>query len=575
MFKTTSQKIFMNRNAKLAAYSFGLLMCTACGGGSSSGSATPQVAVNQAPVVRVSKLSIVAEGQPFELDASGSSDSDGDALTYSWSQISGPAMEIVSPTQAKLGLTAPLLDNDQTASFEVSVSDGAFTRVSTVSLDIETLKVAAVASKATEFGTGGPTNPTVTVGDPSLFEGNKPLVKIIGLTRAENGGYTVHWTADGLGHNMPISSQIFSAEGDPVGTQVDGVFIGGEEAGYGYDEDGNFRFLWGIPFATFQSGDTLYNLTGVLEANPAFTVGYNFHRGAVEGEVFGFGDSFIDPAEDYQKWLGGDITAVGDNELLTVFSELSTLNPEAEDVNIVMKAYVVDPVGQTTVHTLGEFPSHGSISKKSYLAVSSYTDDNVLVAWSQNTETTGYDINMLRADKDGASLGMTEIVNVETDGDQLNPVAVTMTDGNIFVAWMHNAVGAETAEIRGRIVRPNGSFASDEAVLPSILQAFDNETLSGQYFFTLTALNTNEVLVTWTDETSGETEIRALVVDETFEVVSNEFVIATGAQAESYERLHTLVLADNRVIMSWYNDYGYYGDPKVSHTIGFYPVGKE
>ena len=152
----------------LAAYIPSGLLLMACGGGGSS-SVTPPApvsvtVVNTAPVASAAQsLSLVTEGQSFEFDASASSDPQGDALGYSWEQISGPEVMLSSPNQPLLSLEAPLVDNDESLSFEVTVSDGALTSTDTVSIDVENIEINEVQSEETPFGTGGPTNPEETL----------------------------------------------------------------------------------------------------------------------------------------------------------------------------------------------------------------------------------------------------------------------------------------------------------------------------------------------------------------------------------------------------------------------------
>lgn len=103
---------------------------TACGGGSGgNGGAVavvpPPPPTNAVPAanVTVNKTS-VDEGQPFTLDGTGSSDADGDALTYSWTQISGPAFDGAFGSDATLELTVPELTDTAVATFQLEVSDG-------------------------------------------------------------------------------------------------------------------------------------------------------------------------------------------------------------------------------------------------------------------------------------------------------------------------------------------------------------------------------------------------------------------------------------------------------------------
>lgn len=127
-----------------AAMVFGVAACS--GGGGGGGSSTPPVMSppppppsNAAPaaVVNVDK-SAPDEGQPFIIDASGSTDADGDALKISIEQISGPAagdapegLELPSADGA-FGFSAPEVDADQVLTFEVTVSEDDDATVETV-----------------------------------------------------------------------------------------------------------------------------------------------------------------------------------------------------------------------------------------------------------------------------------------------------------------------------------------------------------------------------------------------------------------------------------------------------------
>jgi len=104
--------------------------------------------------------------------------------------------------------------------------------------------------------------------------------------------------------------------------------------------------------------------------------------------------------------------------------------------------------------------------------------------------------------------------------------------------------------------------------LTPILPQFDPEDMANEFNYELTALNTNEVMISWRDETTGASQLKALVVDENFQVISNPFVIATGQPAEFIERIFTVIMPDNRVIMGWANEFSVIGEilTGTSHT---------
>lgn len=122
------------------------------GGGSSNPAPTPPQSGNNAPVPVLSTPDGTSfdSGATFRLDATSSTDADGDQLTFTWTQTGNAQIVGLPSNSSQLTLTAPFVTQAETVSVELAVSDGLATRTTTVDL---TFNPAQLGAAHAEFGT--------------------------------------------------------------------------------------------------------------------------------------------------------------------------------------------------------------------------------------------------------------------------------------------------------------------------------------------------------------------------------------------------------------------------------------
>lgn len=148
-------------------------------------SAASQVSIdvnnlNHAPVADAGIFpAAVNEGSPITLNATGSSDPDGDTLSYSWFQTGGPTVTLSNSTSSQASFIAPqVMSVGAYLSFEVTVSDGDLSSTDTVQIIIQNQNL----------------NPIARAGeDLSVFEGTSVSLNGLLSTDEDNSTLSYLW----------------------------------------------------------------------------------------------------------------------------------------------------------------------------------------------------------------------------------------------------------------------------------------------------------------------------------------------------------------------------------------------
>ncbi|MFC7769243.1 CARDB domain-containing protein [Salinirubellus sp. GCM10025899] len=188
---------------------------------------TPQ---NQPPVADAGEDQSVQAGTQVTLDASGSSDPDSDALTYTWAQAGGTDVTLSDTSAEQPTFTAPDVDSAETLTFDLTVEDG------NGESDTDSVAVTVTPLAPAEFQVSN-------LNAPGSAEQGAQITVSTTVTNAgeESGTGTVEFQLDGQslgqesvtlapGESQPVSFDV-TVPGDLApGTYTHGVYTDDDSA---------------------------------------------------------------------------------------------------------------------------------------------------------------------------------------------------------------------------------------------------------------------------------------------------------------------------------------------------------
>jgi len=508
------------------------------------------VSVNQQPTADAGNSQLISEETNVELNASGSSDPDGDSLSYNWSQTGGPSVDLSNATSATPSFTAPAISDETTLTFRVVATD------ENGGSDTDTVNITVQPVTQTNFSVDSLNAPTTATQGESLT-----VSAAISNNGDEAGTQTVQFRVDTdgdgtLGTDEALASQEVSLD---AGETTEITF---EDLDTSSLAPGDYTH--GV-FTANDSETATITITSPPEPANFSVSNLNAPTTATQGETITVSADISNNGEQagtqtVEFWVDTDGSGtVETNEVLITqnvsLSPGETTEVAFEDINTSPLApgdythgVVTANDSETATITLSSPPEPANFSVNNLEAPSAATQGDLLTVSaevSNEGEQTGTQTVQFRIDtNDDGTLGADEVLasqEVSLDAGETTEVTFeeVETDSLAPGGYTHGAFTANDSETATITISspPEANFSVDSLNAPATATQGETITVSAEIANNGDQAGTQTVQ--FRVDTNGDGTLRTSEV-----VASQEVSIGVGETADiTFEDLATGSLA--------------------------------
>jgi Ca2+-binding RTX toxin-like protein len=244
------------------------------------------------------------------------------------------------------------------------------------------------------------------------------------------------------------------------------------------------------------------------------------------------------------------IAALADGHFVVAWDDWS--KTDGDKSKSAVRAQIFDNDG----HKSGAEFLVNTTTKKAQVGptITALADGGFIAAWSDASETTGYEFTFdVRAqifDSDGSKSGGELLVNTTTESSQGGPTITGLADGRFVVAWTDwsetDPMAGATSGVhpRAQIFNADGSKSGEEIVVSP-------PTADNQWEPTITGLADGHFVVAWTYEVVDPFNQPRTVLGQVFNADGSKSGTNFLVKASTASMPEVVALADGRFVIAW------------------------